>query len=103
MYLTFTHATKPTVTYDINLANNIDAFGNIDELDNPKGYTGDWHYFKAGAYNQCSTKDAQGIWYAACSGTGDWKTDEANGDYTRVTFSKLSLSNATNPTHQFNR
>jgi len=93
MYLTFSTPKKSVVKYEINLANNVDAYGVVDSKDNPKGYAGDWHYFKAGAYNQCSTKDAEGMWYAACEGTGDWATDKANGDYTSVTFSKLSLSN----------
>lgn len=97
MYLTFSHTNKETVKYQIDLSNNIDAYGNIDNKDNPAGYSGDWHYFKAGAYNQCSTKDADGIWYAGCSGTGEWKVDKANGDYTSVTFSKLMLSQASNP------
>lgn len=95
MYLTFSHPTKSTVKYQIDLSNNIDAYGNVDDKDNIGGYAGDWHYFKAGAYNQCSTKDSDGIWYAGCSGTGDWKVDKANGDYTSVTFSKLVLSNGT--------
>lgn len=95
MHLTFSAAGKKTVRYSINLANNIDAYGKLDPLDHKMGYTGDWHYFKAGAYNQCSTKDAPGGWYAACLGTGDWKTDKKNGDYTQVTFSKLKLSKST--------
>jgi poly(beta-D-mannuronate) lyase len=82
------------VNYKIDLSNNIDAYGNIDEKDNVAGYAGDWHYFKAGAYNQCSTKNASGMWYAACAGTGDWAVDKANGDYASVTFSALTLSQA---------
>lgn len=97
MYLTFTAKDKPTVKYSIDLSNNVDANGNVDELDNPYGYTGDWHYFKAGAYNQCSSKDAKGGWYTACPGTGDWETDKKNGDYTQVTFTKLKLSPSTEP------
>lgn len=100
MYLTFTASNKPTINYQIDLSNNVDAYGNVDEKDNPNGYSGDWHYFKAGAYNQCSTKEAEGIWYAGCAGTGDWSTDKANGDYTSVTFSKLKLSHASTPTGQ---
>jgi poly(beta-D-mannuronate) lyase len=94
MYLTFSAPGKSTVEYSIDLSNNIDANGIADEKDNKWGYTGDWLYFKAGAYNQCSTKDAPGIWYAACLGTGDWETDKAHGDYTQVTFSKLDLSDS---------
>jgi poly(beta-D-mannuronate) lyase len=94
MHLTFTAKDKPTVNYSINLANNVDAYGEVDTKDHPLGYTADWLYFKAGAYNQCSTKDAPGMWYAACLGTGDWKTDKNNGDYTQVTFSKLELSDS---------
>ncbi|MCU4674012.1 polysaccharide lyase family 7 protein [Catenovulum sp. 2E275] len=97
MHLTFSAKGKPTVKYEIDLSNNIDAYGNVDELDNPYGYTGDWHYFKAGAYNQCSSKDAPGGWYTACLGTGDWETDKQNGDYTQVTFNQLTLSQATKP------
>jgi len=47
-----------------------------------------------GIYNQCSTKDAPGVWYAACPGTGDWATDKANGDYAQATFSRLVVSDA---------
>lgn len=97
MYLTFSAPGKETVNYQIDLSNNVDAYGNADEKDHPQGYSGDWNYFKAGAYNQCSTKDAEGMWYAACAGTGDWSVDKANGDYTSVTFSKIELSNATKP------
>jgi poly(beta-D-mannuronate) lyase len=92
MYLTFTAKGHPEVKYQIDLSNNIDAYGKVDPLDNPKGYLKDWHYFKAGAYNQCSTKDADGDWYTKCPGTGDWATDKMNGDYTQVTFSRIALS-----------
>lgn len=92
MYLTFTAEGKPEVKYAINLADNVNAYGEVDELDNPKGYAGDWHYFKAGAYNQCSAKDDPGFWYAACPGTGDWSQDLKNGDFVAVTFTKLELS-----------
>lgn len=94
MHLTFSQANKPTVKYQIDLSNNVDAYGNIDHKDHSRGYSGDWHYFKAGAYNQCSTQDKEGVWYAGCAGTGDWAVDEANGDFTRVTFSHLQLSKA---------
>ena len=94
MHLEFSTAGKPTVTYKINLADNVDANGVVDVKDNPLGYAGDAHYFKAGIYNQCSTKDAEGIWYAACPGTGDWETDKANGDYAQATFSRLVVSAA---------
>ena len=97
MYLTFTQANKPTVEYQVDLSNNVDPYGKVDTLDHPAGYTGDWLYFKAGAYNQCSTKDAKGVWYAACAGTGNWAEDKANGDYTSVTFSKIDLSQSTAP------
>ena len=89
MHLEFSTAGKPTVRHQINLADNVDANGIVDLKDNPKGYAGDAHYFKAGLYNQCSTKNAPGVWYAACPGTGDWETDKANGDYAQATFSRL--------------
>ncbi|MBQ4832021.1 polysaccharide lyase family 7 protein [Pseudoalteromonas sp. MMG010] len=95
MHLTFSAQGKPDVNYSINLANNVDAYGKVDEKDHPLGYTADWNYFKAGAYNQCSTKLAKAGWYPGCLGTGDWKTDKANGDYVQVTFSKLKLSPST--------
>ncbi len=94
MHLEFSTTGKPTVKFQINLADNVDANGKVDVKDNPKGYEGDSHYFKAGIYNQCSTKDAPGIWYAACPGTGDWATDKANGDYAQATFSRLVVSDA---------
>jgi poly(beta-D-mannuronate) lyase len=94
MHLEFSTKGKPTKTFKINLADNVDANGNVDALDNPLGYTGDAQYFKAGIYNQCSTKDAPGVWYAACPGTGDWETDKANGDYAQATFSRLVVTDA---------
>lgn len=97
MYLEFTAEGKPTVNYQIDLSNNVDAYGNVDPLDNPYGYTLDWNYFKAGAYNQCSSKNAKGGWYTACPGTGDWATDKANGDYTQVTFTRLVTGPSTPP------
>jgi len=97
MYLEFSSPGKEMVKFNIDLSNNIDANGKVDVLDNPFGYTLDWNYFKAGAYNQCSTKSAKGLWYAGCAGTGDWPTDKANGDYTQVTFSKLVVGESTAP------
>lgn len=89
MTLTFAAQDRPTVRYDIDLSNNTDAYGNVDTQDNPLGYTGDSMYFKAGVYNQCNTKSG------ACGGTGDWSVDRVNGDFARVTFSKLVVSDAT--------
>lgn len=97
MYLTFESPTKPTVDYKINLANNIDAYGNPDPLDNKYSYGGGTHYFKAGVYNQCSAKNDGGFWSAACDGTGDWETDKVNGDYAQATFSKLVVGQSTEP------
>jgi len=98
MYLTFTSENHADINYEIDLSNNVNAYGKVDPLDNPKGYQQDWYYFKAGAYNQCSTKDATGSWYTNCPGTGDWETDKANGNYTQATFSRIELSPATDPT-----
>lgn len=97
MYLTFTTARHGTVNHEINLTDNVDAFGEVDELDNPKGYTGEGNHFKAGAYNQCSTKDDPSFRYPACPGTGDWETDKVNGDYTQVTFMRLETGPAVKP------
>jgi len=97
MYLTFESPGHPTVRHQINLANNIDANGNVDELDNLYSYGGDSLYFKAGVYNQCSTKDEPGIWYVACPGTGDWDVDRANGDYAQASFSRLVVGPSTAP------
>jgi len=72
MHLTFENARQGTVKYSIDLSNNVDANGAVDEKDNPLGYTKDQLYFKAGIYNQCSTSDKEGFWYAACPGTGVW-------------------------------
>lgn len=89
MYLTFTNARHGTVNFEINLADNVDAKGEIDTIDHPDGYSGDILYFKAGAYDQCSIKDDPGFWYPKCLGTGDWAIDKANGDYAQVTFMRL--------------
>ena len=97
MYLTFEAPSRASVSSQINLANNIDANGRVDPLDNKYSYGGDSLYFKAGLYNQCSTKNADGIWYAACDGTGDWDTDKANGDYAQATFSRLVAGDSTAP------
>lgn len=97
MYLTFTNARHGTVKYEINLANNVDAHGKVDELDHPHGYSGDLNFFKAGAYNQCSIKDDPGFWYPNCLGTGDWATDKTNGDYAQVTFMRLETGLAKKP------
>lgn len=97
MYLTFRHPTRGDVNYSINLANNIDAYGIVDALDNKYSYGGDTLYFKAGIYNQCSTKKGGGLWYAGCAGTGDWEEDKANGDYAQATFSKLRVGLSTPP------
>lgn len=91
MHLSFSAKNHPTVKHQINLADNIDANGKLDEHDDPLGYKDDWLFFKAGAYNQCSTKDAPSFRYPACPGTGNWEEDKAAGNYTRVTFSQLAL------------
>lgn len=95
MYLTFETERHETVTHQIDLSNNLDVYGNVDELDHPNGYTGDYLYFKAGNYNQCSSKDAPTFRYPACPGTGDLATDVRAGNYSQATFSKLVVSDAT--------
>ena len=89
MALTFEAEGHPKKEYQIDLSNNVNAYGEIDEQDNPLGYSGDAMYFKAGIYDQCSVSTKEGFWYAACDGTGVWKTDYANGDFARATFSRL--------------
>jgi len=97
MHLTFTNDRLGEVTYQIDLSNGVDANGKVDEKDNPKGYSNDQLYFKAGIYNQCSTQDKEGVWYTACPGTGDWQLDKANGNYAQSTFSKLILGPSVAP------
>ena len=65
--------------------------------DNKYAYGGDSLYFKAGVYNQCSTSNQEGVWYAGCGGTGVWETDKANGDYAQATFSRLVVGDSTPP------
>lgn len=89
MYLTFHNDRLGTVQYTKSLVSNVDAYGQVDEADNQYSYGGDSLYFKAGIYNQCSTSNAEGTWYAACPGTGDWETDEAAGNYAQATFSRI--------------
>ncbi|MBV7258322.1 polysaccharide lyase family 7 protein [Erythrobacter crassostreae] len=91
MYLTFHNERLGTVTQSRSLVRGADA------KDNPYAYGGDSLYFKAGVYNQCSTKSGGGNWYAACAGTGDWAVDKANGDYAQATFSRIELSDSTPP------
>lgn len=101
MYLTFRTADPAkTATYQVDLSGNVDPYGNVDSKDNSRGYSGDAMYFKAGAYNQCSTLDKDGIWYAGCAGTGDWSIDEANGDYASVAFRRIQLSGSVDPTRR---
>ncbi|RFB03840.1 polysaccharide lyase family 7 protein [Parvularcula marina] len=89
MYLTFENERLGTVTYTKSLISNVDPYGHVDEDDNPYSYGGDSLYFKAGIYNQCSASTAEGFWYAACPGTGDWATDKADGNYAQATFSRI--------------
>lgn len=91
MYVNFKSERLGEVGHAVSLAKG------VDELDNPYSYGGDSLYFKAGAYNQCSTTSKSGFWYAGCGGTGDWATDKANGDYTQVSFSKLEVGDSTAP------
>jgi len=95
MYLTFETAKHGTVRFSKSLARNVDVNGKIDPDDNRHSYGGDSLYFKAGIYNQCSTKNQPGVWYAACAGTGDWAIDKANGDYAQATFSRLVVGPST--------
>ena len=97
MYVEVSNPRLGTRRYKKSLVHNVDAYGERDLLDNPYSYGGDSLYFKAGIYNQCSTKPGGGFWYAECPGTGDWKTDKANGDYAQATFSKLTVGEATEP------
>ncbi|TRX54502.1 polysaccharide lyase family 7 protein [Thalassomonas sp. M1454] len=91
MYVKFVAQDHDSVVYKVDLSNNVDPYGKVDPLDHPQGYSQDWFYFKAGAYNQCSTKNSEHYWYTACPGTGDWKVDKKNGDYTQVSFAKLEM------------
>lgn len=89
MHLTFDTVRHAPVKFTINLTDNIDANGLADLSDHPEGYAGDVHYFKAGAYNQCSTRVSEDKRSPACSGTGDWSIDHSNGDYVMVRFHRL--------------
>ena len=102
MYLTSSNHGRclQTVTYRVDLSDNVDPYGNVDPKDNPEGYSGDAMYFKAGAYNQCSTLDKDDIWYAGCAGTERLGIDEANGDYASVAFRRIQLSGSVGPKSQ---
>lgn len=52
-----------------------------------RGYSDDWFYFRAGAYNQCNTASEHPIWGAECSNNGI----EA-GDYAEVRFFAVALT-----------
>ncbi len=92
MYLVFENDSKGTVRHEINLADNVDANGYVDDADHPRGYAGDPLYFKAGTYNQCSASVNESWRYPACPGTGVWETDQANGNYAQTTFHSLVVS-----------
>lgn len=100
MYLTFTNARLGEVKFSKSLVSQHAPDGKLDELDNRYSYGGDTLYFKAGAYNQCSTKSDASFWAAACAGTGKWPTDKANGDYAQASFSRLVLGASTPPVKQ---
>ncbi len=95
MHLIFESENHETVHHSINLADNVDANGNVDSADHPQGYAQEPLYFKAGTYNQCSTKVDESFRYPACPGTGVWKTDKANGNYAQSTFHRLVVSDST--------
>ena len=92
MYLTFVSPRLGRVTYQVNLADNVDPNGQVDEKDNPIGYAQDAHYFKAGIYNQCRAIAKEGEQEPRCQGTGHWETDKANGDYFQVSFKRLNVT-----------
>ena len=97
MYLTFVSPRLGRVTHQLNLANNIDLNGNIDEKDNPIGYAEDGHYFKAGVYNQCRAGLKGNETESRCQGTGNWDIDQANGDYFQVSFERLNVTKPVAP------
>lgn len=91
MYLTFHNERLGTVKQTRSLVRGADA------KDNPLSYGGDTLYFKAGVYNQCSTRSGDSMWYAGCPGTGDWEIDKADGNYAQATFSRLVVGPSTPP------
>ncbi len=91
MYLTFSNERLGTIRQTRSLVRGADA------LDNPYAYGGDTLYFKAGVYNQCSTRSGESQWYAGCPGTGDWAVDKAAGNYAQATFSRLVVTASTPP------
>lgn len=91
MYLTFHNDRLGTVRQARSLVRG------ADEHDNPLSYGGDSLYFKAGIYNQCSTRSGGSMWYAGCPGTGDWAVDKAAGNYAQATFLRLIVGESTPP------
>ena len=91
MHLTFHNERLGTVKHSLSLVRG------ADEKDNPYSYGGDSLYFKAGIYNQCSTRSGSSMWYAGCPGTGDWEKDKADGNYAQASFSRLVVGPSTPP------
>lgn len=91
MHLTFHNERLGTVKHALSLVRG------VDEKDNPYSYGGDSLYFKAGIYNQCSTRNGTSMWYAGCPGTGDWDKDKADGNYAQASFSRLVVGPSTPP------
>lgn len=91
MHLSFHNERLGTVKHSLSLVRGADA------KDNPYSYGGDSLYFKAGIYNQCSTRTGTSMWYAGCPGTGDWEKDKADGNYAQASFSRLVVGPSTLP------
>ncbi len=94
MHIAFQSETKGDVEFSINLANNVDANGEVDAFDHPMGYQNDPLYFKAGLYNQCSTKGGENWRLPQCPGTGELAVDVAAGHYAKARFTKLIVGPA---------
>ncbi len=89
--LTFMADDRDSLTYIMNLNDNVNAYGEVDEKDNPRGYEKDGFYLRVGAYNQCTAKEVGSNWANGCTGTGHWPTDFKNGDFSSLRFTKFKL------------
>jgi len=79
MELTFTKADGTVSTHRHDLSKGLAS------IPGDEGYSEDWMYFKAGAYNQCNI-GTEGVWGAGCENRG-----EAAGDYAQVSFFDLKV------------
>lgn len=94
MYLTFSAENHPTVKHQINLANNVDANGFIDDYDDPVAYKNDWLFSKLARITNAVRRMPQHSATPLVRERATGKPIKKAGNYTRVSFSHLQVGDA---------